>query len=381
MITQVLRWLGGAAERRVTLENPSTSLYDALTTGLRTNSGVTVNETTAIRLGAVYACVRARAETLASMPLRVVRREDGEVLPEPEHPLNEILRWRANPTMTAYSAIELVDASTQLTGNGYGMILRGLGGIIGHQVLKPSICEPKFVGGEKVLIVHLEDGPEELGPTDFYHVPHMVLGGQLVGSSPIRIAAQSVGIALASAASVEAYYGNGTRSSAVVAHPDVLDRKKRKRLQEKLNDAIYANDKPGPDRRFGLVLLDEGMKYEEVGIPATDALILDAMQAADKDIARIFRMPPHKIGIMDQATFSNIEHQSIEWLQDSILPGATSSSRSSRGRSSRLESAAKASRSPSTRAPSSAATWRPGPRSSQAVVSGAGSRPTNRASG
>jgi len=313
-----VNWLRRLLAR--SLENPATSLANpaawlAALGGGATASGVAVGEQGALKSSAVFACVRVLSETVASLPLIVYRKSGGEKNAAPGHPLNALLHDAPNEAMTSFTFRETLTAHVATWGNGYAVIERnGAGRTVALLPLLPDRTRPTRVQGRIVYRTRTERGEIELEPDDVLHIPGLGFDG-LVGYSVIGMARQAVGLALATEEFGARFFANNARPGAVLEHPGKLGEGARKNLAESVIDPLR-----GLANAHKVAVLEEGMKLHEVGIPPEDAQFLQTRKFQTAEIARIFRVPPHLIGDLEKATFSNIEHQSIEFVVHTIRP-------------------------------------------------------------
>lgn len=302
--------------KRSSFARPDSWLFDAF--GARpTATGVLVSETSAMRMTAVYACVRILAETVASLPLVVYRRQERGKVRDPSHPLYRVLHDQANDEMTAMQLREALMVHVLLWGNAYAYIERdGRGQVAALWPLLPDRTYPlRDSDGNLQYLTTLSSGEQrKLPPQDVLHVPGLGFDG-LVGQSPIRMAMEAVGLGLAAEAFGAKFFGNGAHLSMVFEHPHKLSPEAYERLKKSLENAHT-----GLDKAHKIKILEEGMKVSQLTVPPDQAQFLETRKFQVNEICRIFRVPPHLVGDLDRATFSNIEHQSIEFVVHTIRP-------------------------------------------------------------
>ena len=306
-------------ERR-SLENPATpinlqTLADV--GGLPTNAGPVVSPLSSMRSTAVYACVRVIAETIASLPLNVYERTATGKRIADKRPEYRVLHDEPNTMMTSFIMREAMQAALLLSGDTYAEIEWSMNGQLrGLWPIHPDRVRIEVLStGTKVY--HVTDWQGNfitLQDQDILHIPGLSFDG-FRGLSPIAMMRQSVGLSLAAEEFGARMFSNGMRSSAVLEHPNSLSDAAVKRLREQVatNYTGLANaNKP--------LVLEEGMKYQQLSIAPNDAQFLETRKFQVAEIARIFRVPPHMIGDLEKATFSNIEHQSLEFVIHTIRP-------------------------------------------------------------
>jgi HK97 family phage portal protein len=279
-----------------------------------TTSGKTVNERTAMQTTAVYACVRILAETIASLPLHTYRLTDCGKEKDLGHPLYRLLHSEPNPEMTSFIFRETLMSHLLLWGNAYAQILRnGRGAVVSLYPLLPDrMTVERSAAGEIVYRYQKDTGAVILQRTEVLHIPGLGFDG-LVGYSPIAMAKNTVGMAIATEEYGAKFFANGANPGGVLEHPGVV--KDPKKVRESWN-AVYQ----GSNNAHRIAVLEEGMKFQAIGIPPEQAQFLETRKFQTEEICRIFRVPPHLVASLDRATFSNIEHQSISFVVHTIRP-------------------------------------------------------------
>lgn len=300
-----------------TLSSPSEWLKDSFGLG-PTRSGVAVSEQTALRSSAVFACVRILSEAVASLPLPVYRRlSGGGKERDPTHPLYRVLHDQANDEMTAFTFRELLMSHLLLWGNAYAEIeWDGRGEVRALWPLRPDQTQLWRNTDTEKLEYHviLPDGQMAVLP--YERVLHIVgMGDGLVGYSPIRFAREAIGLSLATEEFGSRFFGDGAHPGGIVEYPDKLKDEAYDRYKKDMREAYG-----GLGKSHRLLILEQGLKYTQVGIPPEDAQFLETRKFQLNEIARIYRVPPHLIGDLEHATFSNIEHQSIEYVVHTLRP-------------------------------------------------------------
>ncbi len=279
-------------------------------------SGITVSETAAINLTAVYAAVNVLAKSVSSLPLKVYRVDGRGKSEARDHPLYPVLKSAPNRHQTSAVFRKTMQGDALLWGNGYAEIERnGAGAAIGLHRRHPSRVTPQWVGGEIVYRVTNTDRVDSLIPADdFLHIPNFSIDG-IQGVSPIQAHREALGLAAATERFGGAFFGNGSWFGGFIKHPGSIN----KEAADRLRAGIEGGHK-GVDKAHKFVVLDEGMDFTPAGVPPEDAQFLETRQFQVTEVARMFGIPPHKIADLTHATFTNIEHQALEYLTDSLLP-------------------------------------------------------------
>jgi len=285
--------------------------------GKKTSSGEEVDEETALKFSAVYACVRILSETLAALPFHVYRSEsNGNKYVDAGHPLYQLIHDEPSPLMTSFIFRECMMACVTLWGNAYAFISRN-GSYIPQelQILHPGYVMP-FRSGNKIRYkVKVNRDAEKIIPAiDMIHVPGLSFDG-VKGKSPIETAAENIGLGLALQRFGAEFFANGASLTGTIEHPGKLSDTAYNHLIKSLTEKHV-----GKDNRHKLQILEEGMKYAPITIPPESAQFLQSRKFQLNEIARIFRIPPHMLADLERSTNNNIEHQGIEFVQYTMLP-------------------------------------------------------------
>lgn len=290
--------------------------------GWDTAVGRTVSPETALETTAVYACVRILAETIASLPLPVYRRRsDGGKERAPEHYLYPILHDMPNPEMTSFELRETLMGHVATWGNAYAEIeLNRAGQVMALWPLRPDRMTVKREKGKLVYVYRLNkaDAKGRLEvPLPAYRVLHVRGLGYngLTGYSPISMARQAVALALATEEFGARFFGNGARPGMVLKHPGKLSETAYDKLKKSWEERHQ-----GLEKAHRVAILEEGLDVKEIGLPPEDAQFLETRKFQTTEIARLYRIPPHMLADLERATFSNIEHQSLEFVIHTVRP-------------------------------------------------------------
>lgn len=290
----------------------------------RTTSGKPVNERTAMQTTAVYACVRILAEAVASLPLHVYEyQDDGGKKLVHDHPLYYLLHDEPNPEMTSFVFRETLMSHLLIWGNAYAQIIRdGAGRVLGLYPLLPDKMDVQRDEKGNIYYVYSRNSDENpmfkeygnirLKAEDVLHIPGLGFDG-LIGYSPIAMAKNAVGMTLACEEYGASFFANGANPGGVLEHPGVL--KDPSKVRESWN-SVYR----GVNNAHKIAVLEEGMKYQQIGIPPEEAQFLETRKFQINEIARLYRIPPHMVGDLDKSSFSNIEQQSLEFVKYTLDP-------------------------------------------------------------
>lgn len=288
------------------------------------SSGKAVNERSAMQMTAVYSCVRILSEAVAGLPLHIYR-HDGRGGKEKalEHPLYGLLHDEPNPEMTSFAFRETLMTHLLLWGNAYAQVIRnGKGEVVALYPLMPGKMTVDRDQAGRIYYAYSRtqedaatlsrDQQVLLSPHDVLHIPGLGFDG-LVGYSPIAMAKNAIGMAIACEEYGASFFANGAAPGGVLEHPGVV--KDPKRVRESWN-AIYQ----GSRNAHRIAVLEEGMAYKSIGISPEQAQFLETRKFQINEIARIFRVPPHMVGDLEKSSFSNIEQQSLEFVKYTLDP-------------------------------------------------------------
>ena len=281
-----------------------------------TTSGKAVNERTAMQTSAVYACVRILAESVAGLPLHVYERTaNGSKSTKPSHPLYWLLHDEPNREMTSFVFRETLMSHLLLWGNAYAQIIRDGRGfpIALYPLLPDRMAVDRNESGELVYTYQSDKGQVKLRRENILHIPGLGFDG-LIGYSPIAMAKNAVGLALATEDYGAAFFANGANPGGVLEHPGVIKPEQADRLRESWQSQF------GGANAHKVAVLEEGLKFHQMSIPPEQAQFLETRKFQINEIARIFRVPPHMVGDLEKSSFSNIEQQSLEFVKYTLDP-------------------------------------------------------------
>ena len=289
-----------------------------------TTSGKTVNATTAMQMTAVYSCVRILSEAVAGLPLHLYRYNDsGGKEKALDHPLYRLLHDSPNEEMTSFIFRETLMGHLLLYGNAYAQIIRNARGeVIALYPLMPNKMEVDRDTRGRLFYLYTRSQDDALGkgrdsqvtltPTDVLHIPGLGFDG-LIGYSPIGMAKNAIGMALATEEYGARFFANGASPGGVLEHPGIM--KDPDKVKASWNAAYQ-----GSSNAHRVAVLEEGMKYQPIGIAPEQAQFLETRKFQIDEIARIFRVPPHMLADLEKSSFSNIEQQSLEFVKYTLDP-------------------------------------------------------------
>ena len=286
-------------------------------------AGKNVTERSAMQMTAVYSCVRVLSEAVAGLPLHVYKyRSDGGKEKAFTHPLYRLLHDEPNPEMTSFVFRETLMTHLLLWGNAYAQVIRnGKGEVIALYPLMPNRMSVDRDSSGNLYYKYYRGSDEAirskeyeviLSSGDVLHIPGLGFDG-LVGYSPIAMAKNAIGLAIATEEFGAKFFANGAAPSGVLEHPGTI--KDPSKVREAWQSQFGGSSNSGK-----VAVLEEGMKYTPISISPEQAQFLETRKFQINEIARIFRVPPHMVGDLEKSSFSNIEQQSLEFVKYTLEP-------------------------------------------------------------
>ncbi|CAJ4967952.1 HK97 family phage portal protein [Burkholderia pseudomallei] len=281
-----------------------------------------VTSDAAMRLTAVYACVRVLAESVSMLPFVLYTESaDGAKKPNKSHWLYRLLAVRPNDFQNPLEFRETMQAHCALRGNAFARILsNGSGEVTDLIPLHPDrVTIEMLVDNARTVDWRYSyrnpDGTEtKLGRGEVFHLRGLS-GDGVIGYNPIQAARESVSTGLAAQDYGMRYFQNDATPGGWIEYPGQFkDDDQKKRFREQFQATQTGR------HRHKTAVLEMGMKYHQISVTNQDAQYLETRKFSVAEIARLFRIPPHLIGDLDKATFSNIEQQSIEFVNFSLMP-------------------------------------------------------------
>jgi len=286
--------------------------------GSRSTAGVDITPDVSMHVSTVFACVRLLSEVIGSLPCIVYERSPNKKTRAENHPLYELLHDQPNEWQTAQEFFEMATAHVNLRGNFYARIWAGPRGAVDSIVpLNPDRMQVTMgPHGIQYKYTSSEGRPEYYTSQDIYHVRGLCFDG-LVGISVIEYAKNTVGLAVAQSEHGATVFTNGSVPPFYIKRP----------MERKWTETALTNFRQGWRSMHGgkenannPPILEDGMTLESLNITNKDSQWLESQAFQAVDVCRFFRVQPHMVGILDRATFSNIEHQGQDFLRYTIAP-------------------------------------------------------------
>jgi HK97 family phage portal protein len=283
--------------------------------GYQSDAGVDVGGLNALTVSGIWACARLFCQTMGSLPLHLIRDSGKGKIKAVDNPLFTLLHDSPNRYMTSMEWREAMALGYILFGNCFSRKEKIGSRIVALTPLRPDWMVVKFnQQGDLIYEYHTGSGNETYAADDILHIHGFSLNG-IVGLNPVEQQRHVIGLAAAQQQQASSVTRNGGMISGTLEHPSHLKPETAQKIREQW-ESIHS----GANNSGKVAVLWEGMKYNRLGLSMMDQQFLEQRKFQLGEIARIYGFPPHKIGDLDRATFSNIEHQGIEFVVDSILP-------------------------------------------------------------
>ena len=308
-------------ETRDSLENPTVPLSQAelahYVEGAPSATGVHVTELRALQNTAAYACIRLIDSAIASVPVHVYERLDRGRRKADEHPSDWLLREQPNAYMTSVAWRELMQTHLLTRGNAYSLIERDKAGrLLGLWPVAPERMMIDTSSGDLVYRAQVQGDMIPCLPGEVVHLRNFSVDG-IRGLSPIQMARQALGLAIAAEEYGGRFFGNGSAPMGVLQSAKSLDDEAFKRLSES-----WRNAHEGLRNAHRIAILEDGVEFKALSISNRDSQFLETRKYQIAEIARIYGVPPHLIGDTDKSTSwgTGIEQQSIGFVQYVLMP-------------------------------------------------------------
>ncbi|MGL5936381.1 MAG: phage portal protein [Cetobacterium sp.] len=277
----------------------------------RSKAGPTVGVHRALGITAWWSGVRFLSEGVSFLPVHTFRRTSAGREQRADPP------WLAAPDVeqTWQGLVEHWMMSLLHTGNAYAFKLRdNVSRVSGLREIHPERVTVHVAPDNRKRFVLDHDTNRLWTTRDILHIPGLAYNGRS-GLNPLRAQAESLGAVAATDDYAGRWFGSGTHLGGIISLPNPLTGTQAQDLRQewdRFHEGITNAHKTG--------VLSAGATYDRITLNADDAQMLESRQYGVTEVARILRIPPHKLYDLSRATFSNIEHQSIEAVVDGIQP-------------------------------------------------------------
>lgn len=281
-------------------------------------AGVNITPANAMQIATVYACVRVLAESVGMLPLNLMKQEEKNKFKDTKNDLYWLMQNGPNDYMTAQEYKELIMVHLGLRGNHYSYINRSsTGKVLELLPLAPHCVDPKLNDDWSVEYkVTFSNGEQRtLSANEILHIRLFTIDG-LNGLSPISYGRHAMGLAKATETHGSKLFANAAKPSGGFKTDKALTEDQFKRLSGQFSDYSGEN-------ALKNLILEGGLEWFQTTMSSEDAQFLETRKYQRSEICGMYRVPPHMIADLEKATFSNIEHQSLDFVQHSLMPYLT----------------------------------------------------------
>lgn len=275
-----------------------------------------ISEDTAIKTSEVFTCIKVLADDIAKYPISVKRKEKNKLTTESTHPVHIILNKQPNPHMTPFVWKRLMIFQMMLYGNAYNIIMRNSRGEVSELLpLNPLTTSKQYdTDKQKYMYFTTINGKSYLLDTDdVLHFLELSFDGH-VGLSPIEVIRENLATNIGGNKHQSKFYQKSAIPRGILKSAEIVNPDNKRKLREAWYEVNNDED---------VAIVDGGLDFTTISVPQKDAQFIESMKFNKLQIAGIYKVPPHKIGELDRATFSNIEQQSLQYVINTILPIVT----------------------------------------------------------
>ncbi|WP_342488653.1 phage portal protein [Bacillus sp. FSL M8-0266] len=270
-----------------------------------------------LNIGAIFAAVDIKARHTAKLPLQVFKKTENGRQRAIDHPVVKLLEKRPNSLQTPYVFKHTITVHRNLWGNAYVRIVSGKNGYPKElKILEPS--RVRIVEDANEDIWYLYQGKSGdikiFHSEEILHVPYLSIDG-IVGKSPVTIARETAGTMKAAQKYVGSFYKNGTTTKGILKSEEILSGEAKEKVRQAWEEA-----NSGLDNFNKVAVLDGKFDYQPLSMNLVDAEYIATQKFNIAEIARIFNVPLHMLSELDKSSFNNIEHQSMEFVSNTIQP-------------------------------------------------------------
>lgn len=281
--------------------------------GRKTASGERVSESNSLVQPDIFACVNVLSDDIAKLPIHTYKRTEGGIERKPEHMSAHAVYARPNPYMTAFTWKKLMMTHVLTWGNAYSYIQFGSHGY--PEALFP--LRPDYTNayvhpttGMLWYQTVLNGKAIELYDYEVLHFKGLSTDG-IHGKSPIGVVREHIGAQAAATKYNAKLYKNEATPRGILKVPAFLDEKPKENVRKEWKRVNQGEN---------IAIIDNGLEYQSISMPLQEAQFVESMKFNKAQISMIYKVPLHKLNELDKATFSNIEHQSIEYVRNTLQP-------------------------------------------------------------
>ena len=293
-------------------------------TNTKASTGMTVNEGTAYTYSVFWACVNNISTDIAAMPLKLYKKlPNGGKEELPDHKLFPLLHDAPNPEMTAFTFRGLLTSNALTWGMGYAEIVRdGAGRVAQLWPITPDRVTMKRMSAPPYSVYYEvtreNGGIDRLSTDQMFVLPGSTVDG-VYGRNIVTMARESIGLGLAAERFGGTFYGNGSTFGGAFEHPGRMSEQALKNFRDSVNAQHQ-----GVDRAHKFIVVEEGMKYQKLGVDPDHAQFIETRQHQIEEMCRWFRMPPHKVQHLIRTSYNSVEQMNIEYSSDTLQPRCVS---------------------------------------------------------
>jgi len=286
--------------------------------GRETSSGIHINETVALGIPAVYACIRVLTEAIASLPLIIYERFDnGDRERARGFSLFSLLHDSPNPLMTSFELRELLVGYLCLRGNAYCFIERDGGEVVALWPLHPDRVTVD-VSGRELIYKHQNDGNEKTySMADILHIRGLSSDG-IIGYSPLALLRDAFGYAKAVGEYSSSYFKNDASPGGILTTAGTLSVQSHSNLRQAWSEGYQ-----GKGKHHRVAILDNDLKWQSIGVSPQDSQLIESQKFSVVEIARVFRVPLNLVMDYERSTYSNVTEQNRSFLTHTLQPWLT----------------------------------------------------------
>lgn len=277
----------------------------------------TISPQTAMYLTTVFACTRVIAETISSISIDVYEYEGDGKKKSKDHPLYNLLKYSPNSNITSVMWREMMAIALNTRGNHYTQIIRNHNRVITsfYPLRTDSMTVQQTKSGKLVYTYDTGSKKIQLPQSEILHIRGLPGDDGFTGLSPIEYNKKSIQLGATTQEFGINFFDKGANASGAFSTDSELSDEAYNRLKDGIKENYAGMQNSGKP-----MLLEGGLKFERISIPNNDAQFLETRKYQKEEIASIFRVPMHMINSLENATFSNIEHQSLEFVKFTIMP-------------------------------------------------------------
>ena len=300
-----------------TLSNPQPWLVDSFGGG-PTATGQRVTPESSMRVSAVFGCINVLARSVGQAPLQLMRTtKNGGSEPATDHPLYQVLGSLFNPVMSSQDGLEVGMNHLCLRGYSYYQIVRDQAGrVMQLWPLHPDYVAMRWAEDGSLVYDYYPPGggTDTFQQNEIWRTVGMTFNG-LQGLSPISFAREAIGLAMATEQHGAKLFANGAQLATAFEMPGKIGQEQYDRLKASIDNRFA-----GSRNAFKSIILEDGMKVSKLSMTSVDSQFIEARKFQLEEICRIYGVPLHKVQSLDKATFNNIEHLEMDFVNSSLMP-------------------------------------------------------------